>query len=77
MDKTNLKISEVWPVSTVIHPNGGIGISWVGDGWGDAVIWWDDDGKLHADTECLSSNEDKEFLVNILIQLADKIIVER
>ena len=60
-------IDKIWPVSTEIVPDGGIGIDWSGPiGWGQFVLYWEEDGKLHADTECLSSNEDKRFIKEIL-----------
>ena len=53
MDDKNVVITEIWPLSTNVHPNGGIGISWAakGIGFGEYVLFWGDDNKLHADTE--------------------------
>mgnify|MGYP006988920987 CR=1 FL=1 len=60
-------IDKIWPVSTEVVPDGGIGIDWSGPiGWGQLVLYWEEDGKLHADTEYLSSNEDKRFIEEIL-----------
>lgn len=60
-------IDRIWPVSTKVIPDGGIGIDWSGPvGWGQLVLYWGEDNKLHADTECLSSNEDKRFIEKIL-----------
>lgn len=60
-------IDRIWPVSTKVAPDGGIGIDWSGPiGWGQLVLYWGEDNKLHADTECLSSNEDKRFIEKIL-----------
>lgn len=70
-------IDEIWPVSTKICPNGGIGIDWSGPiGWGQLVLYWGKDDKLHADTECLSSNEDKSFIKIILNLLPNFIKVD-
>ncbi len=57
MDDKNVVINEIWPVSTNVHPNGGIGIEWAanGIGFGEYVLFWGDDNKLHADTEYLGN----------------------
>jgi len=71
------EITEVWPVNTEIIPNGGIGINWAGPiGFGQLVLFWGEDGKLHADTECLASNNDKDFIMGILKLLPNYIIVD-
>lgn len=71
------EIDRVWAVSTQLCPNGGIGIDWSGPiGWGQLVLYWSDDNKLHADTEHLSSNEDKYFIKTILNLLPDFIEVD-
>lgn len=70
-------IDRVWPVSTEIVPNGGIGIDWIGPiGWGQLTLYWGEDEKLHADTELLSTNEDKRFIEEILKILPEYIIVD-
>ncbi len=70
-------IDEIWPVSTKIIPDGGIGIDWSGPiGWGQLTIYWGKDNKLHAETETLCSNNNKIFLKKILNLLADEIIVD-
>ena len=70
------KITEIWPVSTKICPDGGIGINWTGPiGFGECIIYWEND-KLHADTEYLCSNEDKRFLKTILNELINHIIID-
>lgn len=36
---SGLQIDEVWPVSTRVRPNGGIGVYWSGDvGFGEFVL---------------------------------------
>ena len=66
-NENKYEIDRVWAVSTQLCPNGGIGIDWSGPiGWGQLVLYWGDDDKLHADTEHLSSNEDKCFIKKIL-----------
>lgn len=70
-------INRVWPVSTKIIPNGGIGIDWIGPiGWGQLILYWGGDEKLHADTKFLSTNEDKKFIEEILKILPEYIIVD-
>ncbi len=71
------EIDEIWPVSTHVIPNGGIGINWSGPiGFGQCAIYWGDDNKLHADTECLCNDKDKNFLKMILNKLIDEIIID-
>ena len=46
-------IDEIWPVNTTAAPNGGIGINWSGPiGFGELVLYWGEDNKLYADTNC-------------------------
>lgn len=74
---SGLQIDEVWPVSTKVCPNGGIGVYWSGDvGFGELVLTWGDDGKLHADTEHMDRGEDKRFTEAILKLLAAQIIID-
>ena len=74
---SGLQIDEVWPVSTKVCPNGGIGVYWSGDvGFGEFVLTWGDDGKLHADTEHMDRGEDKRFTEAILKLLAAHIIID-
>lgn len=76
MTERNLKIDDVWPVSTQIHHKGGIGVDWSGaPGFGQFVLYWGDDGKLYASTEAMANNEHKEFVREILGLLADQITV--
>ena len=73
----NYHIDEIWAVSTEVIPNGGIGINWSGSiGFGQLILYWGKDGKIHADTECLSSNENKDFIKAILNLLVEEIIVD-
>jgi len=73
----NLHFDEVWAISTEIVPNGGIGIDWSGAiGFGQFILYWGEDGKLHADTEGLSSNENKDFIKAILNLLVEEIVVD-
>lgn len=75
--RRELQIDEVWPVSTDICKKGGIGIDWSGDiGFGQWTVWWGEDGKLHADTECLDNNDSKKFTKAILERLVDLIVVD-
>ena len=69
----NLEITEIWPLSTEVVKNGGIGIEWSSDaGYGQLVLYWQGD-KLCADTEHMCLNENKTFLKAVLNHLADKI----
>ena len=73
----NLYIDEVWPISTEIVPNGGIGINWLGPiGFGQLILYWGEDGRLHADTECLSSSENKDFIKTMLNLLVNEVIID-
>ena len=58
-----------------IHANGkGFTVGWDSPkiGFGDLTIWLGEDGKIHADTECMS----KEFVSLLLSKLVDFIVVE-
>lgn len=71
------KIDRIWPVSTEVCPSGGIGIDWHGlIGFGQLTLYWGDDDKLHANTECLCSNDDKRFMQRIFNLLLDFIEVD-
>lgn len=74
---SGLQIDEVWPVRIDLHPNGGIGVYWSGDiGWGEFVLVWGEDGKLHANTEYLDHDTDKRFTEAILKLLVNEIIID-
>lgn len=74
---SNLRINEVWPVNTSLFKNGGIGVYWSSDiGFGEFVLKWGDDGKLHANTEFLDRGEDKRFTEAILKLLVSEIIID-
>lgn len=78
IENPDITIDEVWPVSTEICPNGGIGVDWTARiGWGQWTLYWGEDGKLHADTECLDNNENKLFTKAILHALVDEIVIDR
>jgi len=78
MDDKNVVITEIWPLSTNVHPNGGIGISWAakGIGFGEYVLFWGDDNKLHADTEYMDCGECKSFTREVLSALANEVIID-
>ena len=60
--KETLTIDEIWPAS-----HNGIGIYWSANiGWGECVLYFDEQNKLHADTEYMG----KDFVK----MLFDKII---
>lgn len=72
-DNDNLTVSAVWPVSTEVISDGGIGINWDSNrGWGQLELYWGDDGMLHADTEYMGL----EFVRRVLSMLADKVIID-
>lgn len=74
---SGLEIVDIWPVNTKVCPNGGIGVSWVGDiGFGQFTLVWEDDGSLHADTECLDSDDDRLFTETILKLLAQRVVID-
>lgn len=74
---SGLQIDEIWPVSTKVKPNGGIGVYWSGDiGFGEFCLYWEDDGKLHADTEYLDKDNDKRFTEAILKLLVKEIVID-
>ena len=70
-------IEEVTPIRTDLYPDGGMVIDWTSDiGWGQYALFWGEDGKLHAETECLDSEDDKKFTKAILEALVDEIIID-
>lgn len=74
---SNLKINEVWPVSTKVAKNGGIGVYWSSDiGFGEFVLLWGDDGKLHAETEFLDREDDRRFTAAVLNLLVSEITID-
>lgn len=74
---SGLVIDKIWPVSTLIFPNGGIGVRWHGDiGFGEFALVWGDDGILYADTEGIDNMEDKRFTAAILSLLVEMIVPE-
>ena len=73
----HIEIERVWPVSTKVVPNGGIGIDWSADiGFGQFTLHWGEDGKLHAYTECMDKGEDKLWTKLMLMKLADEIVID-
>lgn len=73
----NLEIKEVWIRQHEVCPNGVIGIEWSSDaGFGRYELIMEEDGMLHAQSECMDSNEDKKFIKALLDKLLDKIIVD-
>ena len=72
-----LEINEVWIAKNDLCPNGCIGIDWSGNiGFGQWVAELGDDGKLHANTECMDSNDDKLFTKQLLEALLKEIVIE-
>ena len=70
-------IDRIWPVSTKIVPNGGIGVDWYGEiGFGRFELFWGEDGKLHADTECLASDTNREFIKTMMNLIAREVVVD-
>lgn len=73
-----LRITDVNPIATKYHPLGGMCIEWASYvGYGSCVVYWDNnDGRLHADTEYMCSNEDKRFLQKLLSMLVKEIRID-
>ena len=70
-------IDEVWPVSTDLFPKGGIGIEWGGPiGFGQLELYWGDDDKVHAYTECLGREFLRMMLQLLAHHLADEIVID-
>lgn len=45
----------------------GVVLSWNGDiGFGEYTIYQDRNGFFHADSECMDSNEDKDFIKELM-----------
>ncbi len=77
-DELNVEIVDVWPIDSELYHTSGIGIDWMANiGWGQYILTFGEDGKLHADTEFLDSNDDKRFTKAVLTALADEIIIDR
>lgn len=74
----DIQITDVWVNKTQHSPNGVIGINWAAPncGFGEYVLVVGEDGKLHADSEHMDSNEDKRFLNLLLSKLAEIVIVD-
>ena len=69
----NISIDGVWKVNTNIVPDGGFGIDWSCDlGWGQLELYWGDDDKIHADTECMGKN----FVKQVLTKLIDELVID-
>jgi len=70
-------IDDLWPVSTKVNRLGGIGVDWSGPtGFGRFELYWEDDGTLHADTECMSSDENRKFIKTMMNLIAEKVIID-
>jgi hypothetical protein len=77
MEIKDLNIDEIWIRVHEYCPNGVIGIEWSANiGFGRYELVLGDDGKLHAYTEYMDKDEDKEFTKIILNALVDKIVIE-
>jgi len=58
-------------------PNGAIRLSWSGNmGFGQYDIIINDDKTISARTECMDSNDDKDFTKQLFKLLIDKINIE-
>lgn len=75
MDIKDITINEVEAFSN--DNRSGVIISWSANiGWGELSFYKDNsDGKWIADTECMSNNENKEFIRMILNKWIDDIEV--
>ena len=70
----DIHICDIWPVSTEVCKNGGIGIDWSNRsiGFGQLTLYWGDDGRLHADTELMGT----DFARAVLSKLADELVLD-
>lgn len=59
-------------------PQGAIRVKWECEkGWGVMDFVLGEDGMLHADTECMASNENKEFINRVLAAVVEeRVLVE-
>ena len=74
---SELSIDEIWIAKHEHCPNGVIGIEWSGAaGFGRYELILDDNGKLHAHSECMDSNNDKRFIKKLMELLADEAIID-
>ena len=78
MNDYQVEIYNACPASLEACPRGGILVSWVAQhvGFGEWALYWGDDGKLHADTECMDQDEHKEFTRAIMNALVEKIVID-
>jgi hypothetical protein len=76
-ENINLNINEIWININSHCPHGVIGIEWDSNsGFGQYELVLGHDGKLHAYTEGMDSEEDKTFSKAILQELLNSIIIE-
>ena len=78
LEKDRVWIDMIMPIPIrEMFPYGGIVVEWSGTiGWGEYSLYWGKDKKLHADTEHMDSDENREFTREILSQLVDRIIID-
>ncbi len=75
LDKSTVQIDEVKMFRR--ENEQGMIINWSANiGWGELTFYQNDDGEWKADTECLCSDEDKEFIKAILDKFIDEVKVE-
>lgn len=74
-----LEIYDVHPVPvSSVCPYGGIGMEWASAklGWGQYHLFFDAHGKLHADTEHMDNDTEREFSKKIFALLAQKVVID-
>lgn len=76
-DPNTVEINDVRIFKNEFIPNGGMTIDWVCNmGFGELSWFISKDGKLHAETECMASNGDKEFIKAVMNRLVDLMEVD-
>ena len=70
LDYSGLEVTDV----ELFNGGSGVTIKWDAPhvGFGELTIWGGSDGKLHADTECMSN----EFVALVLSKLPEFMVVE-
>lgn len=76
VDEINLKIIDVVPFINERHS--GFIIEWSSDiGWGEYTIYKSaDSDEWHGDSEYMDSNEDKDFIRELMKLFIDRLIIE-
>jgi hypothetical protein len=76
--KKKIMIVEVWPARGSNEDCVGIGVDWdaEGIGFGQLALYFEGDGKIHADTEHMCDDEHRGFLRDVLIELSKQVVID-